>query len=447
MQQIIDSSIYLLSCVLFMGVLLFVIDRFLTRKGYALRYSFIWLCVYIGISVFVMPSDPTAPTFMTMIFVALYTIIFYRESIVQKILILILSMISILLIEILLKTALTFLFKVRYGALHSYSNMVYSYFNFAIEYTLIGIYSLMVNHKKLPLNISVQSIPKRNQLIYSFILIFTLIYSVLIDYQLEELKKIKNDSFSYFLMATLFLLVIVVIGFFIILQINAQNDANKRSKAIAELQLSYQLKHYHQLESAMQETRKIKHDMKHHLICLSHLLHDQKTNDALNYISEMEGQILTISYVFETGNNIIDAILNEKNNVALKEDIILELKGMIPANLDQFIKPIDICTIISNSLDNAIEATIQYTGQQKRKIEILSNYHHGTWLFSVHNPSNPIFIKSNGLIQTTKLDSKYHGFGLLSIKETVLKYSGSADFEMTNDQFTLDILIQLETKW
>ncbi len=446
MEQIIHSSIYLLSCVIFMGVLLFIIDRFLTRKDYGLKYSFLFLGLYLMLSMIIMLSDPTAPTLMTLFFVLIYTMIFYKEKFTQKILIFILSLISLSLIEILLKTGLTFLFKISYGALHTYDKMVYSYINFTVEFLLIGLYLFLVRLKKIPPNIPIQSIPRSTQIAYTAILVFTFVYSILIDFQLEDLQNFKNDSLSHFLMATLFMLIVLVISALIILQINAQNDAHKRAKAIAELQLSYQLKHYSHLEAAMQETRKIKHDMKHHLLCLSHLLHESQVEEALNYIIAMDGRILSIDYTIATGNNIIDAILNEKKDVAHSADIALELSGVFPANLDQYIKPIDLCTIISNSLDNAIEATQVYSGDQKRQIMILSNYQHSTWLFSVQNPTNAITIQSNGRIATTKKDNQSHGFGLINIKETVAKYSGSADFTVAEDLFTLDVILQLENR-
>lgn len=444
MENIIQSSIYLLSCVIFMGVLLFVIDRFLTRKGHGLKYSFVFLGFYLILSIVLMPSDPTAPTFMTLFFVLIYTMIFYKEKFTQKILIFILSLISLSLIEILLKTGLTFLFKISYGALLSSNDLSYAYLNFVVEFLLIGLYLVLVRSKKIPLNIPIQSIPRPTQIAYTAILVFTFVYSILIDFQLEALQNFKNDSLSYFLIATLFMLIVLVISALIIVQINAQNDAHKRAKAIAELQLSYQLKHYSHLEAAMQETRKIKHDMKHHLLCLSHLLHESKLDDALNYIKDMDGRVLSINYAIETGNNIIDAILNEKRDVAYRANIALELSGVFPANLDHYIKSIDLCTIISNSLDNAIEATQTYSGEKNRQIEILSTYQHDTWLFSVQNPTNAITLQSNGRIATTKEDNKSHGFGLINIQETAAKYSGSADFTITGDLFTLDVVLQLE---
>ena len=96
----------------------------------------------------------------------------------------------------------------------------------------------------------------------------------------------------------------------------------------------------------------------------------------------------------------------------------------------------DICTILSNALDNAIEACIKINNPADRYINVKISVDNGFFI-SVTNPSTEAPKKRAGIIISSKKDKENHGLGLKSIKRTVDKHGGDMLVKYENDVFTL----------
>ena len=174
------------------------------------------------------------------------------------------------------------------------------------------------------------------------------------------------------------------------------------------------------------------------MLTLSILAENGNLEEIKKYIREMNGIIDESSYIRITGISAVDAILNEKLYAAQSESITTsyDVSNMEKNN----IKPVDMCIILSNALDNAIEANKKIKDPEKRYIKLKI---HGTEQFSVIsviNPtvSAPMKINSNSYT-TSKRDSGNHGFGLKSIESTTKKYDGEMLTKHEDDTFTLVI--------
>ena len=104
------------------------------------------------------------------------------------------------------------------------------------------------------------------------------------------------------------------------------------------------------------------------------------------------------------------------------------------------IKPVDMCIILSNALDNAIEANQTIDDPDGRYIK-LKMYGNGSYtVISVTNPTDKIPVKSSGNSYiTSKKDNENHGFGLKSIENTAKKYDGEMLTKCEDSVFTLVI--------
>ena len=106
--------------------------------------------------------------------------------------------------------------------------------------------------------------------------------------------------------------------------------ANKESEYIAknmQEQLKIQFDHYKQIEEMNAGVRALKHDMKNHMLCLKALLDNDKNDQAIGYLANITNQIETLDMKINTGDTIIDAILQQKYKEAQKNDVILEIEG------------------------------------------------------------------------------------------------------------------------
>lgn len=205
-----------------------------------------------------------------------------------------------------------------------------------------------------------------------------------------------------------------------------QSDIN----AILKQQVDSQLYHYNQLEKINTEIRSFKHDYINHIKCIRSMLSNKEYDDLQDYLNSLSSSFPTSSFIYETGNYIADAILTEKQ-VNSPDDISIKFDGVIPTNIDNT----DLCIILSNALDNAIEAC--YSCDNDKTINVYSGFKHGYFILKIKNPTvNNI---ADGKMATTKTDKTNHGFGLANIKRIVHKYNGYISTSCENNFFTLNI--------
>lgn len=227
-------------------------------------------------------------------------------------------------------------------------------------------------------------------------------------------------------------------------------QGNQRAyyKGIAELNERYlraELKHFQTYQDNQIETRRIRHDMKNHLQSIMHLANENDLDEIRNYLEKLNVSVGRTDMELHCGNSIADAICNEKNQYAKKKEIHFEIEGRMPDAAQ--LEAIDICTIFSNALDNAIEAVTLIPDVQKRWIN-LKIQNQGEILFLQF--TNPMLEHENKGMKTTKKDSINHGFGLQNIRMAVEKYQGSmaARVEKTENGaiFVLELMLMNQSQ-
>ncbi len=190
------------------------------------------------------------------------------------------------------------------------------------------------------------------------------------------------------------------------------------------------------LETLYNRTRSFRHDMKNHILLLNMLAEKGDLDGLKKYLNDLGGAVDESDYVRITGISAVDAILNEKMYEAQSKDITTEYNCV---NLEKNdILPIDLCIILSNALDNAIEANSLIEEKTRRFIKVKA---HGNETFTVISVSNPTDAEpkknAKGFYDTSKADSDSHGFGLRSIESTVNKYHGEMLIKCEDGVFTL----------
>lgn len=211
---------------------------------------------------------------------------------------------------------------------------------------------------------------------------------------------------------------------------------------LIENQVKRQLKFYERLESINKETRAIKHDMKNHMIIVRRLAEKGELQGLQKYLTHIEYTAEKLDNILHTGNSIVDAIINEKLEVAHKKYIPLEVKIQLPKELS--IEPIDICVIMANSIDNAIEACSKIEEGDMRQIQVRSSCDKGYFIYSISNTTRePVKIVNEQMV-TSKKDSLNHGYGIINMRKSVEKYDGKLSMDYKENCFYLYIEIPIK---
>jgi hypothetical protein len=231
------------------------------------------------------------------------------------------------------------------------------------------------------------------------------------------------------------ILILLVIYFMVI-----HNSRSIFEQAVANLtdQISVQISHYEILNAHENELRKFRHDYANMIICLKALLQAKDISQASTFIDDMADSINYGKPAFDTGNYIADALLSEKSQKASQSNISFDFSGFIPSYR---ITDFDLCIILTNALDNAIEACAEITGS--KVIEISSEIKNGFWFLQIKNPVKRQVSITNNTILTTKSDSLRHGFGLYSIELTAKKGNGHMKLSCSDHTFSIETVMAL----
>lgn len=218
--------------------------------------------------------------------------------------------------------------------------------------------------------------------------------------------------------------------------------SNNQLKALTEnyeQQIQVQAEHYKQLSEANFEARRFRHDFRNISIAIEKSLADGQGQQALALIRECNQKLETRNrpaFTFDTGNGIADALLADKQEKAAACKAVISFQGSIPQG---GLSPTDLCVILGNTLDNAIEACQKLPPESAKVIRVTCNCSSGFLFLTIENPVVEKVVVSNNHIVTTKENKTSHGFGLYSLHSVVRKYDGSIMLSSTDDHFTIEI--------
>lgn len=288
---------------------------------------------------------------------------------------------------------------------------------------------MVKNHKNLYIPIQ-----------YWAVTLITPILSIVIMYSMFLCKTMISDYslqlFSY--IADVSLLIINYTIFYLFSKL-IENFHIQTKYKLLEQQIEYQKSHYKDLAISNKEIRSLRHDIKNHLQCLNELIITNKNEEALKYIKSF-GDIMTVNNrVINTGNSVLDSILNVKlmviNEKKIKFDYTIEIPNTINIDL------VDICVLFGNSLDNAIEACDRVGDNDEKKITMVIAYRDNSLVYSITNTTNGKLNRRGKFFLSSKADYKEHGLGLANIDRTVKKYNGILEIEHENTNFHLSAVL------
>ena len=210
-------------------------------------------------------------------------------------------------------------------------------------------------------------------------------------------------------------------------QIEAENKA-------LEYQNQLNLNYFSELKENETELRKIKHDISGCLETMKEIIYTEKdTEKAQHFFDELSMTLGNITTGFYCKNSLINAIIISKSKICDKQGIRLSAEIKIPEALN--ISDTDICRILVNMLDNAIEANEK---EEKNKfIDLSIKENDGFIYLSTRNP-----FSGENIGSTTKENKKEHGYGLRILNDIAQKYNGYT--KTAADKNVIFILIVLK---
>ena len=215
-------------------------------------------------------------------------------------------------------------------------------------------------------------------------------------------------------------------------QLRLQNEAGARERMEATYKAQYEMSK----ENIALINRK-SHDLRRQVVALRTVGTPEEQADV---IAEIEQAVDVYDRTFQTGSRALDTALMQ---AALKcSQNSIELSVIADGGLLSFIRSVDLYTMLSNILDNAIEANLRLADQEKRSIHLSVHERRGLVILQCENPYEGEIAMKDGMPLTVKADKANHGFGTSSIAAVAASYGGMLRIDPHDGMYILRIVFQ-----
>lgn len=266
--------------------------------------------------------------------------------------------------------------------------------------------------------------------------IFTLITVIVMTNSL--ITSYHEDIVNVYYVIAIVLIVLNMVVFHLINEI-LENSQRIREADVLKQQSIGQLELYNSLRKNYDIQRKRTHEYKNQIMCIDSLLKKKnydKLEEYLNSIfDKLDGQLDMV----DTNNEVVNAVINAKYYEALQNDVLFILKINDLSHIK--VSDEDIVTILSNLLDNAIEAAGQCE-IDKRTVGIKLLYEDDVLSIAVSNSyKTEPEIMEDGYMRTIKDDKEQHGLGIRNVVATLEKYNAEYIIDYKNGEFVFSIIM------
>ncbi len=194
------------------------------------------------------------------------------------------------------------------------------------------------------------------------------------------------------------------------------------------------------MRQSQEETRRQRHEMRHHLTLLDEMLSEKETDRAADYIRVLLAKAESLPSGNYCDNMIVNAIAGHYLNLAKAEEI--PVKAEIRAGQSLPVRDEDLCILLTNLLENALEACRSISPESERFISLLISANEDHIMIDCENSTDKeVKILPDGTVPTSKSDPDNRGYGVSSVRRIVEKYCGEFVISCENCRFRAAITI------
>lgn len=285
-----------------------------------------------------------------------------------------------------------------------------------------------------------------NRIFHGVILLIPLLVIAMICLIIQLLLQVYHSSgnVEIFVALLLGILVLSMIIIFLYIHVMKKYEKQRENELLLKMMKVQQSSFRKELES-FDKLRKIEHDMKNYLLGIKYYMEKGELNTGVEYLNEV------LKRLSESGNRtsivgnmetLWETMIAMKFSEASELGIVTK-QNILPGRYEM-INPLDLCVILGNLLDNAIEAEVR--NREKKEIEVVMKEHHHVVLIKVANWLDENQIEDAKALISRKETPLMHGLGISNVTETVKRYRGRLETEIAGNYFVAKTGLQIDKK-
>lgn len=368
------------------------------------------------------------------IYILVFSLIFLRGKVLTKIFVSIFTDICLISISTLAVNLTSVLFKNDVDTIYS-ENTLSRFLMIIIDQALLFyVFALFLKiFKRSRMNLGRK---EWTFIITIFVVSFLSLAAIQITLQKNDLPEQYN---GILMLAEIGLILINIICFFMM---SVLNNSHKAAEELSILKQQDEIRRQYaeNVKYRYDEIRRIRHDMKQSYTVLETLLSENRTSEAMEYIHAGKSAISQTEVLIDMGNDFVNSILNSKLTTAKQlgiEVICSSVKDISD------IEAVDLCTLLGNLLDNAIDAAEQCL-PENRLIEVKITNSDEKLIIQVANSIKGSVLNENSELKSTKKNPLEHGFGVRSIRLIAKKYFGTVNYFEEDNTLSCRVILYRE---
>lgn len=229
------------------------------------------------------------------------------------------------------------------------------------------------------------------------------------------------------------ILAVVLMMSVLVFNINRQVEVEKELAKLKSEQAELLERDYTAVNRAYQVNAKLFHDLHNHIGVLRQFLAHEKYGEAVRYLDELQAPVRNLTATVWTGDETADYLINSKAAAAEADGIQFQAQVEFPRRTN--IRSVDLCAILGNLLDNAIEAARRVENPERRTVALTIRRIHQMLVIKVENSFAAAPVQEGGELKTTKTEGGLHGWGLKSAQTAAEKYDGMVQAGVSGEVF------------
>jgi len=257
-----------------------------------------------------------------------------------------------------------------------------------------------------------------------------------------DLSENTITSWKYF---TARCIAIIVLFSSCVILIKIMEQTNQNATLNEKIRMSNKLiiaqsNHYKMLTDNINKAKAIRHDFHHHTLVLQSYLHSNQLDLLENYLNKYKTSFTENTAPMLCNNYVINAMIQHYLTIA--ESLMIKFTTLVDIPAKVSISDMDLCIILGNTIENAIEACSRMTNEDRfinLNIKIIGYM----LIITIDNSYNGVLETTSSSIISSKREGSDEGIGLASVKSVASKYNGIVNFNFTKDIFKTSIMLNL----